>query len=57
MDVERNKQVCTDWIELRRDEETRIESVHAHFKGHAYDLHDHDEVLPGVTQQGLQRFK
>ncbi|CUZ61233.1 AraC-like ligand binding domain [Serratia marcescens] len=46
----------TDWLELRRDDETGIESVNAHFQGHAYDPHDHDEMLVGVTQQGLQRF-
>ncbi len=45
-----------DWLELRRDDETGIESVNAHFQGHAYDPHDHDEMLVGVTQQGLQRF-
>jgi AraC-like DNA-binding protein len=44
------------WLALQRDAETGIESVSAHFKGHAYDPHDHDEVLIGVTQQGLQRF-
>lgn len=45
-----------DWLTLRRDDDTGIESVHAHFRGHAYDPHDHDEMLVGVTQQGLQRF-
>lgn len=45
-----------DWLELQRDSETGIESVSAHFSGNAYDPHDHDEVLVGVTQQGLQRF-
>lgn len=45
-----------DWLNLQRDGETGIESVSAHFSGHAYDPHDHDEVLVGVTQQGLQRF-
>ncbi|MFZ6777415.1 helix-turn-helix domain-containing protein [Undibacterium sp. Ji83W] len=45
-----------DWIRIRRDPETGIESVHAHFHGHAYDAHDHDEMLVGVTQQGVQRF-
>ena len=45
-----------DWVDLRRDNETGIESVHAHFCGHAYDPHDHDEMLVGVTQEGLQRF-
>jgi len=47
----------TDWITIRRDAETGIESVHAHFQGHAYDAHDHDEMLIGVTQQGVQRFR
>lgn len=45
-----------DWFDLRRDTETGIESVQAHFCGHAYDPHDHDEMLVGVTQKGLQRF-
>ena len=45
-----------DWLNFRRDPETGIESVHAHFRGHAYDPHDHDEVLVGVTQQGVQQF-
>ncbi len=45
-----------DWISIRRDQETGIESVHAHFQGHAYDPHDHEEVLVGVTQQGVQQF-
>lgn len=44
------------WLTLKHDTDTGIESVSAHFKGHAYDPHDHDEVLLGVTQQGLQRF-
>ncbi|MCP1437006.1 AraC-like DNA-binding protein [Erwinia persicina] len=45
-----------DWLTLRRDNETGIESVHAHFCGHAYDPHDHDEMLVGVTHMGVQRF-
>ena len=48
--------VTNDWVNIRRDHQTGIESIHAHFCGHAYDAHDHDEVLVGVTQQGLQRF-
>lgn len=50
------EQSATDWINVRRDVETGIESVHAHFQGHAYDPHDHDEMLVGVTLQGVQRF-
>lgn len=46
----------SDWVDINRDEESGIESINAHFSGHAYDAHDHDEVLVGVTQQGLQRF-
>lgn len=46
-----------DWLQIRRDHDTGIESVHAHFRGHAYDPHDHDEVLVGVTQQGIQQFR
>ncbi|WP_458021659.1 AraC family ligand binding domain-containing protein [Kosakonia sp. BK9b] len=45
-----------DWVDFHREQETGIESVSAHFTGHAYDPHDHDEVLVGVTQQGVQRF-
>ncbi|QEI06603.1 AraC family transcriptional regulator [Pigmentiphaga aceris] len=46
-----------DWVQIRRDPDTGIESVHAHFRGHAYDPHDHDEVLVGITHQGVQRFR
>lgn len=46
-----------DWIDIQRDADTGIETVHAHFHGHAYDAHDHDEMLVGVTQQGVQRFR
>lgn len=49
-------QSSSDWLQLQRDPETGIESVQAHFRGHAYDAHDHDEVLVGVTLQGIQRF-
>lgn len=45
-----------DWIHLRKDNETGIESVHAYFSGHAYDPHIHDELLVGVTLCGVQQF-
>ncbi len=45
-----------DWVDFQRDDLTGIESVQAHFKGHAYDPHDHDELLLGITLQGHQRF-
>ena len=31
-----------DWIELNRDAETGIETIRAHFEGHAYDPHFHE---------------
>lgn len=45
------------WLQLRRDARTGIETVRAHFEGHAYDPHGHDELLIGVTLQGVQRFR
>lgn len=44
------------WIDLRQDADTGIESVRAHFTGHAYDPHWHDSFLVGVTEQGVQQF-
>ncbi|SMH31497.1 AraC family transcriptional regulator [Azospirillum agricola] len=46
-----------DWLSMRRDAESGIETIRAHFKGHAYELHDHDDVLVGVTEQGVQEFR
>ena len=46
-----------EWVDIRRDQEHGIESISAHFEGHAYDPHDHDEMLVGVTLQGVQRFR
>ncbi|KXU84907.1 AraC family transcriptional regulator [Paraburkholderia monticola] len=47
----------TNWLTARRDVETGIESLRAHFSGHAYDPHDHDDMLIGYTEQGVQRFQ
>ena len=44
------------WIDLAQDRETGIETLRAHFKGHAYDPHWHDSYLVGVTEQGVQQF-
>lgn len=44
-------------MDARRDPETGIESLRAHFSGHAYDPHDHDDMLIGYTEQGVQRFQ
>ncbi len=52
-----NGEKSADWLDFRREAESGIESVSAHFTGHAYDPHDHDEVLVGFTQQGVQRFR
>jgi AraC-like DNA-binding protein len=48
----------TNWITLNQDRDTGIETLHAHFQGHAhaYDPHWHDTYLIGVTEQGVQRF-
>ncbi|MGP4864222.1 AraC family transcriptional regulator [Psychrobacter sp. T6-5] len=46
-----------DWYELNRDPCSRIETIRAHFTGHAYDPHWHDSYLIGVTEQGVQQFK
>ncbi|MBD1588624.1 AraC family transcriptional regulator [Pseudomonas typographi] len=48
----------SNWINLTRDPETDIETLHAHFAGHAhaYDPHWHDSYLIGITEQGVQRF-
>jgi len=56
MTAQPDSPITGDWIQLQRDSETGIETVQAHFRGHAYDAHDHDEVLVGITLQGLQRF-
>ncbi|WP_440465665.1 AraC family ligand binding domain-containing protein [Pseudomonas sp. YH-1] len=56
MTLELHDPTSQDWIRVRRDQDTGIESLHAHFQGHAYDPHDHDELLVGVTYQGAQQF-
>ncbi|MFC3942817.1 AraC family transcriptional regulator [Pseudomonas gingeri NCPPB 3146 = LMG 5327] len=45
-----------NWIDLTQDQDTGIETLRAHFKGHAYDAHWHDSYLVGVTEQGVQQF-
>ncbi|MGY4535130.1 AraC-like DNA-binding protein [Pseudomonas sp. TE3786] len=46
----------THWIDLAQDADTGIETIRAHFRGHAYDPHWHDSYLIGVTEQGVQQF-
>ena len=45
-----------NWIDLAQDAETGIETLRAHFEGHAYDPHWHDSFLIGFTEQGVQQF-
>ncbi|WP_313027126.1 AraC family transcriptional regulator [Pseudomonas lopnurensis] len=45
-----------DWIDLQKDAETGIETIRAHFEGHAYDPHFHESYLIGFTEQGIQQF-
>lgn len=45
------------WVEVGRDAETGIETIRAHFDGHAYDPHFHDAYLVGLTEQGVQQFR
>ncbi|WP_417328689.1 AraC family ligand binding domain-containing protein [Halomonas cupida] len=46
----------SDWVDLQQDSNTGIETIRAHFDGHAYDPHWHDSYLVGVTEQGVQQF-
>jgi len=45
-----------NWIDLKQDAESGIETIRAHFEGHAYDPHWHDSYLVGITEQGVQQF-
>jgi AraC-like DNA-binding protein len=45
-----------DWIDLKKDAETGIETIRAHFEGHAYGPHFHESYLIGFTEQGIQQF-
>lgn len=50
------RSAMSNWIDLKQHADTGIESVRAHFVGHAYDPHWHDSFLVGVTEQGVQQF-
>ncbi|MEI7290770.1 AraC family transcriptional regulator [Paraburkholderia tropica] len=56
-DANADASVDGNWLVARRDAETGIEGLRAHFSGHAYDPHDHDDMLIGYTEQGVQRFQ
>ncbi|QGZ65401.1 AraC family transcriptional regulator [Paraburkholderia acidisoli] len=55
--VHPHESTADHWLRACRDPETGIEGVRAHFSGHAYDPHDHDDMLIGYTEQGVQRFQ
>lgn len=44
------------WLDLKRDADSGIETLRAHFRGHAYDPHFHDDYSIGYTEQGVQQF-
>lgn len=46
-----------NWLDLRQDKSTEIETLRAHFEGHAYDPHWHDSYLLGFTEHGVQQFE
>ncbi len=46
-----------NWLDLQHHPATGIDTVRAHFTGHAYDPHWHDEYLIGTTQAGVQQFR
>lgn len=48
--------MAKDWLELRQHAETGIETIKAHFEGHAFDPHWHDSYLVGITLSGTQQF-
>ncbi|HEX6959036.1 MAG TPA: AraC family transcriptional regulator [Ferrovibrio sp.] len=50
-------QHAKDWLDFARDPLSGTEALRAQFHGHAYDPHFHDQVLVGVTQQGVQQFR
>jgi AraC-like DNA-binding protein len=49
--------VSRNWIEFAKDTETGIETIQAHFEGHAYDPHWHDCYAIGVTLDGVQQMR
>jgi hypothetical protein len=39
-----------NWVNISHDTDTGIETLRAHFTGHAYDPHWHDSYLVDITQ-------
>ena len=42
-----------NWITLKQDAESGIETIRAHFEGHAYDPHWHDSYLVGLDRKSV----
>ncbi len=50
------KETQKNWLNIKHDNATGIETLRAHFEGHAYDPHWHDSYIIGVTDSGVQQF-
>lgn len=48
--------MVNDWLELRQHADTGIETIKAHFEGHAFDPHWHDSYLVGISDLPLRRL-
>jgi hypothetical protein len=48
--------MANDWLELRQHADTGIETIKAHFEGHAFDPHWHDSYLVGITSPARSSF-
>jgi hypothetical protein len=48
--------MANDWLELRQHADTGIETIRAHFEGHAYDPHWHDSYLVGIPSAERRNF-
>ncbi|MEG9133313.1 serine hydrolase, partial [Acinetobacter baumannii] len=48
--------MSSNWVDISKDTNTGIETIRAHFTGHAYDPHWHSSYLIGVTESGIQQF-
>lgn len=45
-----------NWLDNLKDSNIGIETIRAHFTGHAYDPHWQSSYLIGVTESGIQQF-
>ncbi len=54
--IYRSVLMSSNWVDISKDTNTGIETIRAHFTGHAYDPHWHSSYLIGVTESGIQQF-